>query len=151
MQCWPNSICRQYPSTSTTKQNLGSTAFPGHLTDCLGLCVVVPSYFLSQPGNADGITQPQQAAAVSSHRLQEPFQQQQLLQHIGAPWRTQQYSLAAAASRGQQQQQHLSQHPWQHPWQQWQQQRGLLGVVKHKNYQDHNKTKPKKTKIKTPS
>jgi len=41
---------------------------------------------------------------------------------------------------------------WQQPpCQQWQQQRGLLGVVKHKNYQDHNQKKPPKYKIKTPS
>jgi hypothetical protein len=37
------------------------------------------------------------------------------------------------------------------PWQQWQQQRGLLGVKKHINYQDHNEKKPPKYKIKTPS
>jgi hypothetical protein len=37
------------------------------------------------------------------------------------------------------------------PWQQWQQQRGLLGVKKHINYQDHNQKKPPKYKIKTPS
>lgn len=35
--------------------------------------------------------------------------------------------------------------------QQWQQQRMLLGAVKHRNYQDHNKQKAKKYKIKTPS
>jgi hypothetical protein len=39
----------------------------------------------------------------------------------------------------------------QQPWQQWQQQRGLLGVKKHINYQDHNQKKPPKYKIKTPS
>jgi hypothetical protein len=37
------------------------------------------------------------------------------------------------------------------PWQQWQQQRGLLGVKKHINYQDHNQRKQPKYKIKTPS
>jgi hypothetical protein len=50
----------------------------------------------------------------------------------------------------QQQQQQQQQQGQQHVWQQWQQQRGLLGVAKPKNYQQHNKKKPKKYKIKTP-
>lgn len=80
----------------------------------------------------------------SHHRHHQPpplQQQQQQLQFFSSSLLPS--SLGARAWQQQQRQQ-------QHVLQQWQQQRGLLGVAKPKNYQQHNKKKPKKYKIKTP-
>jgi hypothetical protein len=85
------------------------------------------------------------AAACSSmqqtHHHQWPRQQQQVrLRHL-----LPQHHPQLLVNSNKQWGTHMQQQ-----WQQWQQQRGLLGVAKEKNYQDHNKTKPKKYKIKTP-
>lgn len=145
--CCRRASCRRWAAAGAWQRTRGrtwccSSSRPGQARCCRCACeaaaaAAAPAFLTAT------------AAHTHHHHLLLPLrivQVQQPLQQLAG-------GLAAAAAA------HLRGSGWhsgqqpqqQQQWLQWQQRRGLLGVVRHKNYQDHNKQRPPKYKIKTPS